>query len=125
MSQNPKPLAIHRVSALIGIKIGIRAMSGTIPPDDKALTILNAAQAHNEVAPVDFPLEMVDQLAAQRSNDRQAIALRLLEALIHHAGMSTDLAQSQLDELVAKAWSTVATMEREKSAVELIASIKT
>lgn len=126
MSQNNQPqnrLSVHRVSTLIGIKMGIQALSGHIPHDDKAREILAANESNKVVVSVDFPLAMVDTFAAQQSNDRQAMALRLLEALMHHAGMSTDLSQGQLDDLVTKAWSTVAAMERERSAVELLATL--
>ncbi len=126
MSQNQAvakgPVPIHSLSGILGIQLGIQAVTGNIPPVDRAAAILTAAAANKTVKLLEFPLDILDTLAAQKSAERTSMALRILETLLHHAGISTDLSQSALDDLVARAWSTVATMEREKSAIELISS---
>lgn len=127
MSQNPPvvngPRSVHRLSAILGIQLGLQAVTGQIPPVDKAMAILEASASNKITKPVDFPLELVDTLAMQVSAERAAMALRILETLLHHAGISTDLTQVQLDGLVTKAWSTVASMESERSTAALLSSV--
>jgi hypothetical protein len=111
------------LSAILGIQLGLQAVTGQIPPVDKAMAILEASASNKITKPVDFPLELVDTLAMQVSAERAAMALRILETLLHHAGISTDLTQVQLDGLVTKAWSTVASMESERSTAALLSSV--
>lgn len=112
-----KPI-IHAESARAGIRLGLIAMQGKLPPPDIVNNILQSGTQHMQF--VEFPIEMLQQASMQTAERRRFFATKALEMLLVRSGDSTLLSNDDLERIVAKSWRVAALMEREDMAAQTI-----
>jgi hypothetical protein len=100
---------VHAESVRIGIRLTGGHFTGHRLPEDKVASILKTLPPGYRAE--EFPLEVLTSAYRERSRLRREAAQRCLEALIHHAGDSTLLSESDLEGLVSKAWRMARAMD--------------
>jgi hypothetical protein len=116
-------VVIHRESAIVGMRIAMAAVTGSIPPDDKLYGFLESAKLNDRVEARAFPLDLMNKALGDRMQERKVTADRYLQVMLHHVPDPSLVTMEQADRLAAVAWTLSRAMEEQAFVAEQLDNV--